>query len=83
MARVKHVALSIEDILTPSMRTIQLGRHGQLFEAAASARARQILEDFRAIVDFEKAQSDLLSKRQAAESTARAIMLGLVLICHV
>jgi signal transduction histidine kinase/CheY-like chemotaxis protein len=44
-------------------------------------RGQQILESFRAIVDeFGEAESDLLRERQAAESTARMIMLGLVLI---
>ena len=83
-ARVERMASSIADMLTTSTRAIDLGRHGQFPEAAAIAtteRGQQILESFRAIVaDFEKAESDLLRERQAAESTARAIMLGLALI---
>jgi signal transduction histidine kinase/CheY-like chemotaxis protein len=83
-ARVGRMAVSIEDILTTSARAVELGRHGQLPEAtdiATTVRGQQILESFRAIVDeFGEAESDLLRERQAAESTARMIMLGLVLI---
>jgi signal transduction histidine kinase/ActR/RegA family two-component response regulator len=84
IARVDRMASSIEDLLTTSTRAVELGRHGQFPEAAEIAtagRGQQILESFRAIVDeFGKAESDLLRERQAAESMARAIMLGLVLI---
>ena len=83
-ARVDRMGLSIQDILTTSARTIELGRNGQFAEATASAmtgRGQQTLESFRAIVDeFNAAESDLLKKREAAEATARAIMLGMVLI---
>jgi signal transduction histidine kinase len=83
-ARVDRMGLSIEDILTTSARTIELGRNGQFVEATASVmtgRGQQTLESFRAIVDeFNAAESDLLKKREAAEATARAIMLGMVLI---
>jgi signal transduction histidine kinase/ActR/RegA family two-component response regulator len=83
-ARVDRMASSIDDILTTSTRAVELGRHGQFPEAAEIAtavRGQQILESFRAIVDeFGKSESDLLRERQAAESMARAIMLGLVLI---
>jgi signal transduction histidine kinase/ActR/RegA family two-component response regulator len=83
-ARVGRMGLSIEDILTTSTRAIELGRSGQFLEAtkiATVGRGQQTLESFRVLVDeFEKAESDLLLERQAAESTARAIMLGLVLI---
>jgi signal transduction histidine kinase/ActR/RegA family two-component response regulator len=83
-ARVDRMGLSIEDILTTSARTIELGRNGQFAEATASVmtgRGQQTLESFRAIVDeFNAAESDLLKKREAAEATARAIMLGMVLI---
>jgi signal transduction histidine kinase/CheY-like chemotaxis protein len=83
-ARVGRMAVSIEDILTTSAKAVELGRHGQFPEAtdiATTVRGQQILESFRAIVDeFGKAESDLLRERQAAESTARTIMLGLVLI---
>jgi signal transduction histidine kinase/ActR/RegA family two-component response regulator len=83
-ARVERMGSSIEDILATSKRAIDLGRQGQFPEAteiATTERGQQILESFRAIVtDLEKAESDLLSERQAAESTARAIMLGLVLV---
>jgi signal transduction histidine kinase/ActR/RegA family two-component response regulator len=84
MARVGRMESSLEDMLTASATAVELGRHGQFLEAAETAttgRGQQILESFRAIVDdFEKAESDLLRERQAAESVARAIMLGLVLI---
>ena len=83
-ARVDRMASSIEDFLTTSTSAVDLGRHGQFPEAAEIAttvRGQQILESFRAIVDeFGKAENDLLRERQAAESRARAIMLGLVLI---
>ena len=78
------MGLSIQDILTTSARTIELGRNGQFAEAIAfvmTGRGQQTLESFRAIVDeFNAAESDLLGKRQAAEATARAIMLGMVLV---
>jgi signal transduction histidine kinase/CheY-like chemotaxis protein len=78
------MGLSIQDILTTSARTIELGRNGQFAEATAfvmTGRGQQTLESFRAIVDeFNAAESDLLKKREAAEATARAIMLGMVLI---
>ena len=83
-ARVDRMGLSIQDILTTSARTIELGRNGQFAEATAfvmTGRGQQTLESFRAIVDeFNAAESDLLKKREAAEATARAIMLGMVLI---
>ena len=83
-ARVDRMGLSIEDILTTSARTIELGRNGQFADATAfvmTGRGQQTLESFRAIVDeFNAAESDLLKKREAAEATARAIMLGMVLI---
>ena len=83
-ARVDRMGLSIEDILTTSARTIELGRNGQFAEATAfvmTGRGQQTLESFRAIVDeFNAAESDLLKKREAAEATARAIMLGMVLV---
>ncbi|HEY1453987.1 MAG TPA: CHASE3 domain-containing protein [Roseiarcus sp.] len=83
-ARVDRLGLSTEDILTTSARAIELGRSGQFAEAteiATVGRGQQTLESFRALVDgFEKAESNLLRERQAAESTARAIMLGLVLV---
>jgi signal transduction histidine kinase/ActR/RegA family two-component response regulator len=83
-ARVARMGSLIEDILTTSERAIELGRSGQFAEAieiGATGRGQQALESFRALVDgFETAESDLLRERQAAESMARAIMLGLVLI---
>ena len=83
-ARVDRMGLSIQDILTTSARTIELGRNGQFAEATAfvmTGRGQQTLESFRAIVDeFNAAESDLLKKREAAEATARAIMLGMVLV---
>ena len=83
-ARVDRMGLSIQDILTTTARTIELGRNGQFAEATAfvmTGRGQQTLESFRAIVDeFNAAESDLLKKREAAEATARAIMLGMVLI---
>ena len=83
-ARVDRMGLSIQDILTTTARTIELGRNGPFAEATASVmtgRGQQTLESFRAIVDeFNAAESDLLKKREAAEATARAIMLGMVLI---
>src|SRR5271169_2392130 len=67
MARVGRMESSLEDMLTASARAVELGRHGQLPEAAETAttgRGQQILESFRAIVDdFEKAESDLLRER--------------------
>ena len=83
-ARVDRMGLSIQDILTTSARTIELGRNGQFAEAIAfvmAGRGQQTLESFRAIVnEFNAAESDLLKKREAAEATARAIMLGMVLV---
>jgi signal transduction histidine kinase len=83
-ARVDRMGLSVEDILTTSARSIELGRNGQFAEAISflTRHAGQpTLESFRAIVDeFNRTESDLLSKRQAAEATARAIMLSMVLI---
>ena len=83
-ARVDRMGLSIQDILTTSARTIELGRNGQFADATAfvmTGRGQQTLESFRAIVDeFNAAESDLLKKREAAEATARAIMLGMVLV---
>jgi signal transduction histidine kinase len=83
-AQVERMESSVEDMLTTSAKAVELGRNGQFSEAAEIAttgRGQQILESFRAIVDdLEKAESDLLRERQGAESTARAIMLGLVLI---
>ena len=84
IARVDRMGLSIQDILTTSARTIELGRNGQFAEAIAfvmAGRGQQTLESFRAIVnEFNAAESDLLKKREAAEATARAIMLGMVLV---
>ena len=84
MARVERMDSSIEDMLTTSARAIDLGRHGEFpegAEIATTGRGQQILESFRAqVANFEKAESDLLRERQAAELRARAIMLGLVLI---
>jgi signal transduction histidine kinase/CheY-like chemotaxis protein len=83
-ARLDRMGLSIEDLLRTSTRTIDLGRNGQFAEAVEfvmTGRGQQTLESFRAIDDeFSAAESDLLEKRQAAEATARAIMLGIVLI---
>ena len=83
-ARLDRMDLSIEDLLRTSTRTIDLGRNGQFAEAVEfvmTGRGQQTLESFRAIDDeFSAAESDLLEKRQAAEATARAIMLGIVLI---
>ena len=83
-ARVDRAGLSVEDILTTSARTIELGRNGQFAEAISfltAWRGQPTLETFRAIVDeFNNAESDLLEKRQATEATERAITLGMVLL---
>jgi signal transduction histidine kinase/ActR/RegA family two-component response regulator len=83
-ARVARMSTLIDGLLTTSARTIELGRNGQFAEAAellTTGRAEQTLASIRALADeFSKAESDLLKMRQASESLARTIMLGLVLI---
>jgi signal transduction histidine kinase/CheY-like chemotaxis protein len=83
-ARVERMGALIDELLTRATTTVELGRNGQFAEATEivkTGRGQQISELFRALIDeISRTENDLLGKRQAAESTARAIMLGLVLI---
>jgi CHASE3 domain sensor protein len=83
-ARVERVGALIDEILTRATKTVELGRNGQFAEATEfvkTGRGQQILESFHALVsEFSMAENGLLGKRQAAESAARALMLGLVLV---
>jgi signal transduction histidine kinase/CheY-like chemotaxis protein len=83
-ARVERMGALIDEMLTRATTTVELGRNGQFAEATEfvkTGRGQQILESFRALLsEFSMAENDLLGKRQAAESAARAIMLGLVLV---
>ena len=83
-ARVERMGALIDEMLTRATKTIELGRNGQFAEATElvkSGRGQQILKSFRALLsEFSMSENDLLGKRQAAESAARAIMLGLVLV---
>jgi signal transduction histidine kinase/ActR/RegA family two-component response regulator len=83
-ARVERMGGLIDELLARSTNTVELGRKGQFSEAIAiveTGRGQQVLQSFRALVDaFSMAENGFLGARQAAESTARAIMLSLVLI---
>ena len=83
-ARVEHLGVLIDELLTRATTLVELGRNGQFTEAieiVKTGRGEQISQSFRALIDeFNRTENDLLGKRQAAESVARAIMLGLVLV---
>jgi CHASE3 domain sensor protein len=83
-ARVERKGALIDEMLTRATKAFELGRNGQFAEASEfvkTGRGQQVLESFRALVSqFSIAENDLLGKRQAAESAARAIMLSLVLV---
>jgi signal transduction histidine kinase/ActR/RegA family two-component response regulator len=83
-ARVERMGALVDELMTGEARTIDLGRSGQFAEAidlVATGRGQEALQSFRALAhDFDLAETDLLAKRQAAESMARAVMLWLVLI---
>jgi signal transduction histidine kinase/CheY-like chemotaxis protein len=82
--RVERIGALIDELLTRAATTVELGRKGQFAEAigiVATGRGQQVSASFRALVDeLNRTENDLLRNRQANESTARAIMLGLVLI---
>ncbi len=84
IAQVARMSVSIGDMLTASAKSVELGREGRFAEAVETmtrSGGPQTLESARAAIGaFSKAESDLLNMRQASESTARAIFLGLVLI---
>jgi signal transduction histidine kinase/CheY-like chemotaxis protein len=84
MARVERMDADVARLLAKTATTIDLGRSGNFDQAigvVAAGQGQDALESFQALVgEFNKSESDLLIKRQAAESTARAIMLGLILI---
>ena len=83
-ARVERMRALIDELLTRATTTVELGRKDQFAEAieiVKTGRGQQISQSFRALVDaFRLAENGILGRRQAAESSARAIMLGLVLI---
>jgi CHASE3 domain sensor protein/CheY-like chemotaxis protein len=83
-ARVERMRPLIDELLTRATTTVELGRKGQFAEAieiVRTGRGQQVLQSFRALVDgFRLAENGILDRGQAAESSARAIMLGLVLI---
>ena len=83
-ARVARMGALIDDMLATAAKTIELGRKGRFAEAvdlATTDPGRQTLESARALIGaFGKAESDLLSMREASESMARTILLGLVLL---
>jgi CHASE3 domain sensor protein len=83
-ARVERMRPLIDELLTRATTTVELGRKGQFAEAieiVRTGRGQQVLQSFRSLVDgFRLAENGILARRQAAESSARAIMLGLVLI---
>ena len=83
-ARVERMRPLIDELLTRATTTVELGRKDQFAEAieiVRTGRGQQVLQSFRALVDaFRLAENGILGQRQAAESRARAIMLGLVLI---
>jgi CHASE3 domain sensor protein/CheY-like chemotaxis protein len=83
-ARVERMRPLIEELLATATTTVEFGRKGQFAEAieiVKTGRDQQVLQSFRSLVDaFRLAENGILGQRQAAESRARAIMLGLVLI---
>jgi signal transduction histidine kinase/ActR/RegA family two-component response regulator len=84
IARVERLGADVDQLLAKTARTIDLGRSGKFDEAVgvvATGRGQEAVDSFRANVDdLQNAEGDLLREREAAESMARAIMLGLVLI---
>ena len=84
VALVDRMKVPIDQMLAKTARTIDLGRSGRFDQAialVAEGRGREALDSFQALVGgFNDAESDLLSKRQATESIARAIMLTVVLL---
>ena len=83
IARLDRMRADIAVLLAKTSKTIDLGRSGKFDEATgvvAAGRGQQALDSFQTLVgEFNNAESDLLAKRQAAESMARAIMLGFIL----
>jgi signal transduction histidine kinase/ActR/RegA family two-component response regulator len=83
-ARVERMRPLIDELLATATTTVELGRKGQFAEAieiVKTGRGQQVLQSFRALIDaFRLAENGILGRQQAAESNARAIMLGLVLI---
>ena len=83
IAQVERMNAPIELLLAKTARTMDLGRSGAFEEASgfvAAGRGQEALDSLQSLVGgFNNAESDLLGKRQAAESMARAIMFGLVL----
>jgi signal transduction histidine kinase/ActR/RegA family two-component response regulator len=84
VARVDRMGAVVKELLTEEATLLDLGRSGKFTEAnelVATGRGQQALGSFQALAEaFNNAESDLLGKRQATESMARAIMLGLALI---
>jgi signal transduction histidine kinase/ActR/RegA family two-component response regulator len=84
IARFDRMGADVDRLLAKTARTIDLGRSGKFDEAialVAAGRGQEALDSFRGVVgELNNAESDLLRERQAAESRARAIMLGLLLI---
>jgi signal transduction histidine kinase/ActR/RegA family two-component response regulator len=84
IARFERMDADVSRLLAKTAKTIDLGRIGKFDEAigvVAAGQGQEALDSFQALVgEFNNAESDLLIKRQAAESTARAIMLGLILV---
>jgi len=83
IARVDRMRADIDVLLAKTSKTIDLGRSGKFDDAigvVAAGRGQQALDSFEALVgESNHAENELLGKRQAAESMARAIMLGLIL----
>jgi signal transduction histidine kinase/ActR/RegA family two-component response regulator len=83
-SRVARIEALIDEMLATSAKSVELGQKGKFAEAvdlATTGRGPQILESARASIgDFGKAESDLLKTREASESFARSILLGLVLL---
>ena len=84
IARVDRMGADIDVLLTKTAKTIDLGRSGRFDEAigvVAAGRGQAALDSVQALVgQINNEESDLLGKRQAAESTGRTIMLGLILV---
>ena len=84
IARIDRMVADVDLLLAKTAKTIDLGRSGRFDEAVAlvaAGRGQEALNSFQTLVaEFNSAESDLLVKRQAAESMARAIMLGLILL---
>jgi signal transduction histidine kinase/ActR/RegA family two-component response regulator len=84
VARVERMEADVDQLLAKTARTIDLGRSGEFDQATrlvATGKGQEALDSFQALIgEFNDAESDLLGKRQAAESKARAIMLWLILL---